>query len=149
MFQLNFHHWDKLISKIIRFVSGGFYNHVSIQIDWVIWEAHIDCGVRRVNIEEWDDTTVHSSRSLYVPPKRQKLLSDWLDKQVGKKYDLLGVLSFVWIFLKGKKGRWYCSELAMVALMKALGIFKDEYSPRKTPQDLYEVVNIVEHFILK
>lgn len=147
MLQLNFHHWDSFISKMIRIVSGGFYNHVSIQIDGVIYEAHINCGVRRVELSEWDNSTVYSSRSFYVPPKRQKQVIIWLDKQVWKKYDLLGVLSFVWIFIKQKKGKFYCSELAMIALMKSFGIFSEEYSPRKTPQDVYEISNIIEHFL--
>jgi hypothetical protein len=69
-----------------------------------------------------------------------------MEKQVGKKYDLWGVLSFVWIFLKEKKGRFFCSELAFIALMKLYGVFNDEYSARKTPQDVYEFCTIIKHF---
>jgi uncharacterized protein YycO len=144
MLRFNFHHWDKPVSKIIQFFSG-FFNHVSIESNEYIYEAHIDTGVHKVPVTEWDDSTVHTYYDFDLWPKREKYVQDWLEKQVGKKYDTLGVLSFLWRFIPQSVGKWYCSELAMVAFMKLHKIDKKYYNQKKSPQDFYELLYIIDN----
>ena len=145
MIRYNFHRWDKLLSKLIRFFSGGFYNHTSIEINGIIYEAHIHTGVRKAYLDEWDDTTVKTYFEYDLWPKREKLVEDWLKRQVGKKYDTLGVLSFLWRFIPQRMGAWYCSELAMVSFMKLHKIDKGNYKQKKSPQDFYELLYIIDN----
>lgn len=147
MFKLNYHHWEALISKGIQNISDSDINHVSIEVGGFIYEAHIHTGVRKVKREEWDDTTVYKIQEFHCSPKRMANAVAWLEKQVWKKYDTLWALSFLWVFLKAKKGKWYCSELAYVFLMKCFGITSTEYSPRKTPAQVYEIGNLLTHFL--
>lgn len=143
--KLNFHHWDTLLSKTIRFCSNGNFNHVSIESGLFIYEAHIHTGVRKVLRSEWDDSTVYTTIEFDEWPKREARMVEWLERQVWKKYDIIGVLSFIWIFLREKKGKWYCSELWMCALMKLLGVWKDEYNQKQSPTDLYHLCLILKH----
>ena len=145
MIKFQFHHWDKLLSKLIRLFSGGFFNHVSIEINWYIYEAHIHTGVRKVQVIEWEDDTVHTYYQYDLWPKREKYVQEWLEKQCGKKYDTLGVLSFLWRFIPQREGAFYCSELAFIAFMKLHKIEKWNYKQKKSPQDFYELLYIIDN----
>jgi len=143
MLKINYHHWHSFISRLIQFVSGDFYNHVSVEVNDYVYEAHINTGVIKTRIDEWDDSTVHKTQIFECTPKRMATTVRWMDKQIGKGYDLLWVLSFVWIFLKQKKGKFFCSEFWYICLMKWIGMLSSQYSPRKKPQDVYEVGEII------
>ena len=141
--KLHFHKWTSLISKAILLCSE--YSHVSIESGLFIYEAHIHTWVRKVLRTEWDDTTIIHTMDFDRWPKHEARMVSWLEKQVGKKYDILGVFSFIWIFLKERKGRWYCSELWMCALMKLLWVWKDEYEQKQSPANLYYLCLILKH----
>ena len=145
MIKFQFHHWDKLLSKAIRLFSGGFFNHVSIQMGDYIYEAHINTWVRKIARIDWEDETVYTFYEYYLWPKREKMVEDWLEKQVGKKYDTLGVLSFLWRFIPQSPWKFYCSELAFIAFMKLHKITKENYNAKKTPQDFFELLYIRNH----
>lgn len=168
----HFHKGNALLSKAIRFFSQGKFNHVSIQIGNTVWEAHIDTGVRKVNIAKktgtislvWADTvnqaykseinierfleewtgfkTIKESIALDITDTQAKRVITFLNKQVGKKYDTFGALSVVWRMFKQGTDKWYCSELGYVALMKALGVPKG-YNQRVSPQEFYEQLSVI------
>lgn len=148
MFKLNYHHWEALISKGIQNITDSDINHVSIEVCGFIYEAHIHTGVRKVAIEDWDNSTIYKVQEFDCSPKRMANAVAFLEKQVWKKYDTWWALSFIWVFLRQKKGKWYCSELAFVFLMKCFWILSCEYNQRKTPKDVYEIGNIIKHFFL-
>ena len=137
MITFNFHRGNKPISRMIRLFSGGQYNHVSIKIGRTIYEAHIKNGVTKTSQGLWNDETVAVSAPFEFPYEKEA--KKFLEKQVGKKYDILGIFAFLWVFAKPKKGKWYCSELAQVALYKALGIKSTDsnYQQKVSPQDFY------------
>lgn len=145
MIRFNFHHWDKLLSKLIRLFSGGFFNHCSIQIGDYIYEAHIDTGVRKVARIDWEDETVYTFYEYDLWPKREKYVQDWIEKQCWKWYDTLWVLSFIWRWLPQANGKFYCSELAFIAFMKLHKIEKWNYKQKKSPQDFYELLYIIDN----
>lgn len=131
--EFQFHRNNHLFAKVIRLFSRGSFNHVSIRIGRYVYEAHIDNGVTKTLYSKWKGIGV--VESVLVEVEDTKTVEKWLNKQVGKKYDIFGVLSFLWIWARPAKGKWFCSELAMVTLAKALEI--DIYNQRQTPQDFY------------
>lgn len=143
--KFNSHYKKGIISNLIRFFSKGDYNHTSIEIGGFIYEAHIHTGVRKVPLCLWDNSSVACSQTLKISSYREKKVIEWLDKQVGKKYDIFGVLTFVWSIFDEKKGRWFCSEYAYVALMKALGIDskKVDYNQRVSPHDFHSQLSVI------
>lgn len=131
----NSHKSRTLLGKLIRFFSRGKFSHTSINLNGVIYEAHIGTGVRTIQEKDWDGKYILSSTTFKIDVHTHRELKYWLDRQVGKKYDLWGVLSFIWRFAQPQKGKWFCSELAMVTLAKQFHLY--EYNQRQSPTDFY------------
>jgi len=74
-------------------------------------------------------------------------VKDWLNQQLGKGYDWMGILSFIWFFITPKEGKWYCSELAYVVLMKIFDISQYSYDQKVTPQQFYYQFNTISRVI--
>lgn len=143
MITYHFHISNKPISRIIRLYSK--YSHVSIEFMGHVYEAVMldnkgRRGVIKTPVELWDNRSVVESETVAI--SYPEIVHDWLEKQLGKDYDYLGVLSFVWRFLPHNIGAWFCSELAMVSLAKAKGILK--YNQKQTPEDFYHVIQFVK-----
>lgn len=127
MLTFNTHKGNALLSKLIRFFSRGKYNHTSIQLGNYIYEAHINSGVTKTHRVLWEDKTVVGSITLKIAPERGREIKAFLEAQVGKKYDIRGIFSFFFTTAKPKMGYWYCSELGVVTLYKAIGLTSEEY----------------------
>ena len=136
MLTLHFHRTNTLIGKAIRLQTGGVVNHVSIQQGNIVTEAQMFKGVTGNHNEK---TIVES---FTFKKGDDQIARDFAKMQMYKKYDWLGVLSFVWNFLPERIGKWYCSELAMVVLMKYLGI--KNYNQKQSPQSLLELCRILK-----
>lgn len=132
-----FHRSNTIIGKLIRFTSGGIYNHVSIGINGYIYEARMDRGVTRVRCDK-DHNAINC---IHLWDLDEQKISEFLDLQVGKRYDWMGVISFIWIFIKQGVEKWFCSELGMVSLMKGMGL--KEYNQRQSPIDFYYLLKII------
>jgi len=141
--KFQFHRGEAKISKLIRFFSRGEYNHVSIRTHRYIYEAHIKQGVIKTPINKWDDSTVVITTKISVSNAGYTNMIKFLNEQVGKKYDIMGILSFFFILLPPRKGYWYCSELASVALEKAK--IKDGMLDNRkiSPQMFFDILNLV------
>jgi len=66
-------------------------------------------------------------------------------EQAGKKYDYLGILGFVFPFVKDAKNRWFCSEICSEALKQVEYLdIKDsaKISPVKLKQIIKENMNL-------
>lgn len=143
MVTFNFHRTNTVLGKLIRFFSGGMVNHVSIQIGEWIWEADFKRGVVKTDISKWNKQhQIVCQYIVYTP--YQSTIVYWLNKQVGKKYDWIGVFSFVWVLLQEKKGSFYCSELAMVVLMKAVNVHSIDYNHKQSPYDLLLLMQMLK-----
>lgn len=112
-----FHSKDTLISILIRFITQGKFNHVSIRIGKYVYEADMGKGVIKTLYSKWDNSSV--VECITVKTKHEKKVVKFLNEQVGKKYDITGVLSFLLIFSKPKVGMWYCSELGFGAYLRS------------------------------
>lgn len=145
MITFHAHHGDAKLSRIIRWMSPK-YNHISIQIDEVIFEAHIDHGVTRSLVGTWNGSTVAESITIKCSSENLGKTWEFLNKQVGKKYDTFGIFAFLWWFFKPQKDRWYCSELAQVALYKALGVIStaEDYNQKVSPYQFWRNLQVVK-----
>jgi hypothetical protein len=137
----NSHRSNTILGKTIRFFSRGKFNHTSINLNGIIYEAHIWCGVRMTQQDIWDNSTVKTSTTFDIDVHTHRKLHYWLNRQVGKDYDLWGVLSFIWRFAKPTKGKWFCSELAVVVLAKLFAL--PTYNQRQSPTDFYYFVQAI------
>lgn len=138
MITYNFHKGIGLYARVIRLYSK--YSHVSIVAGGYVYEALVKGGVIKTPVKEWCNDDV--VRSVNLDNLSESEVIKFLDEQVGKDYDIVGVLSFLWRFLPAKIGAWYCSELAMVSLVKGLGI--KEFDQKQTPEDFYYVMQLVK-----
>lgn len=145
------HRGDALISRLIRLVSPK-YNHISIRIEDTVYEAHIKTGVTQTPYKTWKGKkTVVAKKSIEVDIVQTLDILDFLFKQVGKKYDILGIFSFIWVFIKPRKDRWYCSELSQVVLYKILGMrsYEDNYNQKVSPFEFWDNLKSVEKAIAR
>ena len=135
----NFHHSKTLLGFFIRFFSLGHYNHVSIRLGNYIYEATIKGGVIKTHYKKWNSDTVVERIKVPLTIEQERNVRLWLNEQVGKGYDITGVMSFLWIFMKESVGKWFCSEIGFVSLMKAWGVDSSVgYNQRVSPQQFYE-----------
>lgn len=134
-----FHQSDAFISIIIRLLTGK-YNHVSIRVGNYVYEAHIGTGVTKTKYKDWDNSSV--VETIEVKSKNEKKVKLWLDKQVGKKYDVSGILSFLSIFAKPKIGKWYCSELGFVTYAKLKGVEGNIEGQKISPYLFYVILKL-------
>ena len=90
--------------------------------------SFIDGGVRMkwiiLDPDHWDIIEIKAD---------EDAVAKWFKQRLGKKYDLLGLLGFVWRRSDGDKNKYFCSE----ALAASIG-FKQAW--RFDPNTLYEVL---------
>lgn len=144
MITYHFHISNNPIAHAIRTYSK--YSHVSTEFMGNVYEPIMlykktgKRGVIKTPVELWDNSTVVKSETLEI--LYPELVHAFLEEQVGKGYDYLGVLSFVWRFFSDRIGRWYCSEMSTVSLAKGRGV--EEYSQKQTPESFYQLVQFVK-----
>lgn len=136
MITFHFHRTNTLTGILIRTLTRSRVNHVSVEINGYYYEALMGSGLVK---RPAPSKGIIESVSINAPLLKEA--TEWADQQVGKKYDWLGVLSFVWLFLKERKGYWFCSEFAMVVLMKAFAFTR--FNQKITPQDFLYLSAII------
>jgi len=145
MIVYNFHASNTILSRAIRACSDGKFSHVSIWVDGYIYEAHIKEGVRKYKANWSDADDIVESIYIEFSKEDEKRVKKFLNAQVGKKYDLFGVLSFIWFFLRPKDGQWFCSEYAMVSYMKLLTIKSCNYDQKQSPFGFYLMIKTIQN----
>lgn len=152
--KLHFYHRKKgLIPKLIQYYTG-YWNHVSIELDGVVYEA---LGGRLLGtngvVMSPNKLSYHSGKNapnevvtIKIPMGlRQRIdpeitkttLKFFLEQRVGRKYDLRGVFGFIFRWVRGKESNYYCSELAI----EAIEIWKGKkYNLDYSPTAIYELV---------
>ena len=138
------HYSGTTLAKAIRLFSGGNFSHTSIKLETHVYEAHIKSGVTKTANDKYNYDDVIVTVSFEIEDARYEEVKKFLDAQVGKRYDTLGILAFLWFFIEQKPGKWFCSELGMVALMKAFSIPSMEYDQKQSPTSFYRLTCMVK-----
>lgn len=116
MIKLHFYKWTSLISRLIQLRTFSKFSHVSIEVDGTVYESHIKMGV----VESPYPYTYNTAEFETVEIKwNEAIMKEFLKRQVGKKYDLFAI--FVLLGNESDRndnGKWFCSELASIALYK-------------------------------
>lgn len=108
-----------LKSRLIRFLNWSDYSHVS----WVSahgWEIEAwSSGVRKLAVAHSDHTpgTEVDLFAADLNPAEEVLLENWLHRQIGKRYDWLGVLRFLTRRDVPNPLTWFCSRLLFAAFL--------------------------------
>jgi uncharacterized protein YycO len=119
--------WDGkgIVSSVIGWQTRTIFTHTALEIGGVVWEAREFVGVRKLPLEDILAAAKKKgecvwSRDLLVPAENIPTAVDWLDEQVGKKYDYVSVLRFITRRQADRKalGKWFCSELTFVGAEK-------------------------------
>lgn len=149
MLTLHFHRSNTKIGKAIRAKTGGSVNHVTVEFsnsihtgEPLFYHADKGRGVELINPQDFNRSTV--IRSITFKKGKDKLAEEFADMQLFKDYDTFGIISFIWKLIPEEKGKWYCSELAMVILMKYLGVDSTHYNQKQSPRDLLEFCELLK-----
>lgn len=105
-----------IYSRFVRWWMRGIYSHCEIIFSDNISASasFIDGGVRFKKID-YDDTHWDF---VEVPGSLEGNARDWFNANVGKKYDILGNIGFIFRVVAADKNKWFCSD----ALGAALGL---------------------------
>ncbi len=105
---------DTFFNKFISWWTVGLYSHVEIVIDNKMYSSSfIDGGVRSSNIVDfsdgkWDIVCLSDIDIDYV--------LQWFKNNEGKKYDLMGILGFIFRPIENDKSKYFCSESVAASL---------------------------------
>ena len=123
--KIAFYKGETFVDKTVIFLSRGGYSHCTIVFDdGSIIESKPFCGVQKC---EYFTSSLESNClidifEVYTTKHQDKIIKEFLEKQLGKGYDYLSVIGFVvYATDEGRKkyGRWFCSELVFAAFKKA------------------------------
>jgi len=118
---------DGVISKLIKWRTGGEYSHIALYLDKQYWiEANSKYGVVKA-IYKSDPNGIEVDIYRFGDVN-EKAVRTFLTEQLGKGYDLRAVLDIGLCDMQDRhlSNKWMCSELAYAALEKGgLKIFND------------------------
>lgn len=132
-----FNYSGGLYGYLIKLFTRGLYTHCGIVIGDVLYQAQIFKGVYKQDWIPgmWDVVYIDLSE------KQQRKVKKFLEKELNSRYDWLGVLHFVFKFLKPSKKRWFCSELCAKALIEAGVLNKNEKTIYFSPESLFQRIS--------
>lgn len=128
---------DGAIGKAISRVSRGPYVHAStILDDKCVIEAQAFKGVQKLKsvTEGQKKGRVIDIYDVDLTPEQEKIITEFLHAQIGKKYDWMMIFGFVlYASREGRKSRnkWFCSELVFASFEKANCILLERVDPWK------------------
>ncbi len=132
-----------LTSRAIRFRQWGFpFTHIALVVDLkdkndpVVIEAWWN-GVRKGRFSEVHTPgTEFAIYSVRVSEHQKKKIFEFANSQIGKPYDWLGILGFVFFNPNlESKNRWFCSELVFAAFKQAgVELLKNTHPSEVSPR---------------
>lgn len=131
---------NKLFCWLIRLGTLSSWSHCGVIDGDHVIDTTFASGVRRIPIKEWK---IHYTRYEIVnfPVKNKQDSVAFARNQIGKKYDYLGIVSFIAHRNLEDRDKYFCSELVAAAI----GI---KYKPwRLSPQFLRMVHKCIEGWI--
>lgn len=120
-----FYRGSDIIDRTILFFSRGGYSHCGILLnDGTVIDAKPFSNVKR-RPDIYDGAKLGTEIHIYNIPstsQQDRIIEDFLNKQIGKSYDYMLVLGFLLYtseLNRKKRNKWICSELVFAALRKA------------------------------
>lgn len=144
MIKIAFKRSTNFLEYLISWFTFGPYCHVCIINDKnECYSCDKNYGVFKYNFvkpELFDYIELQSSK--------EKEILNFLENELGCKYDVLGVVRFIIPFIKESKDKWFCSEIMAQALSfdDKLKDFKNsphKYSPNGVYRKLKELLNVI------
>lgn len=141
---------QSFVSRAIKFVTRSPYSHAAIILDdGTVIEAKEFHGVRQVNslTELLNKKSIVDIFDFDATEDQKQIITNFLLKQVGKKYDYWMVFGFIWHATRESRkssGRWFCSELVFAALEKAGILLLNNVEPWMVAPSLISYSNILK-----
>ena len=143
-----------LTSKIIKFKTRGVYSHTAIMLDdnkiVEAWQGSNEVRIIESLSDGHKPGTEVDIYYLDATQSQQVLFVEFVMEQLGKKYDYLGILGFVFNRNFHGQDSWFCSELFMAACVYAgIVVLKNTESWQASPSlitkspKLYRVESLV------
>ena len=127
---------DKIGSRIIRAVTWSKWSHAAI----IDGDEVIEAVWPRVRVSKLTDVTTNYSRWIIIeiPVKDDAATISAARSQVGKPYDLLGVIGLGLRRNWQDEDSWWCSELvSWAAKQGGTNLFRPGVLSRITPEHLW------------
>lgn len=107
---------ETFFDRLIRRWTRSEYSHVALMCGEEIIEARINVGVRKTR---WNNHTPCNYDVFDITPlitgAQETIIWQTAEKEIGKDYDLMGLLGFASKTGLHSKRRWFCSELVSYA----------------------------------
>lgn len=126
---------NSIASILIRLVTWSRWHHCGALTDdgQHIIEATLFNGVVKTPIRDF--LKRYKKTSLVEINCNDKFAQEFLNKQVGKCYDIKSVLAILFRVKQKPDNHWYCFEL----IAAASGLFRDSRVSRITGSDLWAI----------
>ena len=106
---------NKPASLAIKLFTLSKWSHCAILDGDFVIDATLATGVRRIPFKKWKaHYKSYEAKELPCDSRKEAILK--ARRQVGKKYDWLGIFSFVFHKDYEDKKKWFCSELVAYAM---------------------------------
>lgn len=135
----------KVGSFILRTLLFSEWSHCGVVVDNFVIEATLEKGVVKTPLSEFKHDRKWAIVEFPVP--NEQVAIEELYKQIGSKYDWLGLFGIPFIRNWQKENRWFCSEL-VEHVLRVGGLAGFRYLPyRITPRDLWNLPHpIIDKF---
>lgn len=152
MIKFHFYNKDKYwLARVIRWVTKGYWNHVSIGVDAVVWEAigmrinHVVCSHSAVAYHQGKHRSSKiETIGIQVSEAKKQEVFEYLKSIEGKPYDKPGAMSFLFFFIPQSRNALYCSEIGINVLQIITGV---DYSDRLvSPSELYDLLKSINTY---
>ena len=109
-----------LVGHLIGWQTRSAYSHAAIRVKGILYQSKEGKGVfsrKELDVED----SLAEIYKIEVTPKQLVVLEEFLQQQVGKKYDYTMVFRFLTRQQESRKtsNKWFCSELVFASCMKA------------------------------
>jgi uncharacterized protein YycO len=130
---------NKPASLLIKLFTLSWWSHCAILDGDFVIDATLASGVRRIPYREWEEHYTYHEAVNFPCANKDKAI-EFARAQVGKSYDWLGILSFIFRKNYEDTSKWFCSEL----VAEASGIFKTNLIYTLSPQWLRKFYKVVK-----
>lgn len=137
MTKVHFCRSSTIVGLLIQLATFSRWNHVALEINGTIYEADMIYGVRKLPLAPfkrmWTET-----RAVEVDVPNMLALYEFMEAQLGKKYDFTAILALPFRRDWQDPEKWYCSEYLAGGLRKGgVPVAVREDAHRVKPNDLW------------